>query len=213
MCHQSVGLIQGAIEAAGISTISVTVRPEVTLNMQVARAAYVRFPTGNPVGEPHKPHQQRTILRGVLRALEAIQEPGSVLEMPYRWRRMPDVDRDILVDADAAERRSSDCPTTTPQSSATDDVYTDAHAHTRAIGAAFDTLVERIAAYRTWVEAQVAAEKSAPQPDSAKLQALGPQLTYLQELSAAIDGPAHDALVRVSDRVVRIRHWQEGVFL
>ena len=43
MCHQSVGLLQDAIERAGISTISLSVRPEVTLNMNVPRAAYVRF--------------------------------------------------------------------------------------------------------------------------------------------------------------------------
>lgn len=212
MCHQSVGLIQGAIEEAGISTISITVRPEVTLNMQVARAAYVRFPTGNPVGEPHKPHQQRTILRGVLHALEAIQEPGTVLEMPYRWRRMPDVDSGADAPVDVAASQSS--PAAAGENSpATEDVYGEALAQTRAIGAAFDTLVERIAGYRAWLEARVAAEKALPHPDLLKLQALGPQLTYLEELSAAIDRPAHDALVRVSDRVVRIRHWQEGVFL
>lgn len=213
MCHQSVGLVQGAIEEAGISTISITVRPEVTLNMRVPRAAYVRFPTGNPVGEPHKPHQQRTILRGVLRALETILEPGSVLEMPYRWRRVPDRDVEVEAhaEADGADRPSG--PAAAPHSSPGEDVYAEAVAHTRAIGAAFDTLVERIADYRTWIDAQVAAEKSTRIPDPLKLQALGPQLTYLAELSAAIDGPAHDALVRVSDRVVRIRHWQEGVFL
>ncbi|GAC1325754.1 MAG: hypothetical protein NVSMB2_24490 [Chloroflexota bacterium] len=203
MCHQSVGLIQGAIEQAGISTISITVRPEVTLNMQVPRAAYVRFPTGNPVGEPHKRHQQRAILRGVLQALEAIEQPGTVIEMPYRWRRMPDVD--VLEHPSAAPAEARNFTDS--------DLHAAAAAQTSAIGAAFDTLVERIATYRAWVEAQVSAEQARAYPDSAKLQALGPQLTYVNELSAAIDGPAHDALVRVSDRVVRIRHWQDGVFL
>ena len=83
MCHQSVGLVQGAIEAAGISTIAISVRPEVTVNLNVPRAVYLRFPTGNPVGEPHKPNQQRAILRGVLQALDAIREPGTVLELPF----------------------------------------------------------------------------------------------------------------------------------
>ncbi len=53
----------------------------------------------------------------------------------------------------------------------------------------------------------------APAPDPAKLQALGPQVTYLRELTAAREGPAHDGLVRVADRVVRIRHCQEGSFI
>ena len=88
MCHQSVGLLQGAIERRGISTISVTVRPEITAHVNVSRACYVRFPTGNPMGEPHKPDQQRTILTAVLAQLSAIEEPGTIVELPFRWRRM-----------------------------------------------------------------------------------------------------------------------------
>ncbi|HEX6780051.1 MAG TPA: hypothetical protein VF099_17715 [Ktedonobacterales bacterium] len=88
MCHQSVGLLQGAIERQGIPTISVTVRPEITAHSNVSRACYLRFPTGNPMGEPHKSDQQRTILRAVLEQLVAIQEPGTMVELPFRWRRM-----------------------------------------------------------------------------------------------------------------------------
>jgi hypothetical protein len=40
------------------------------------------------MGEPHKPDQQRTILRAVLAALERAPEPGTIYELPYRWRRM-----------------------------------------------------------------------------------------------------------------------------
>jgi D-proline reductase (dithiol) PrdB len=88
MCHQSVGLIQGAIEARGIPTISVTVRPEITAHMKISRACYVRFPTGNPIGEPNKPDQQRMILAAILEQLVAIQEPETIVELPFRWRRM-----------------------------------------------------------------------------------------------------------------------------
>ena len=88
MCHQSVGLIQGAIEARGIPTISITVRPEITAHTNISRACYLRFPTGNPVGEPHRPDQQRAILLAVLEQLSVIQQPGTLVEMPFRWRRM-----------------------------------------------------------------------------------------------------------------------------
>ena len=67
--------------------------------------------------------------------------------------------------------------------------------------------------YRTWLEAEAATEQAKSNSDAAKLQALSPQLKYLAELSAALEGPAHDGLVRVSDRAVRIRHWQEGMFI
>ena len=88
MCHQSVGLIQGRLEADGFVTISTTVRPEITRHSLVARAVYVRFPIGNPFGEAGRADQQRTILRFVLGQIETIEEPGRVVEAPYRWRRM-----------------------------------------------------------------------------------------------------------------------------
>jgi hypothetical protein len=64
------------------------VRPEITRNLNTPRAVFLRFPMGNSMGEPHKPDQQRTILRGALAALECMREPGSLWELPYRWRRM-----------------------------------------------------------------------------------------------------------------------------
>jgi D-proline reductase (dithiol) PrdB len=88
MCHQSVGLLQGAIESRGIPTISVTVRPEITAHANISRACYLRFPTGNPMGEPNRPDQQHRILTAVLEQLTAIQVPGTIVELPYRWRRM-----------------------------------------------------------------------------------------------------------------------------
>jgi D-proline reductase (dithiol) PrdB len=88
MCHQSVGLLQGAIEQRGIPSISVTVRPEITAHARVSRACYLRFPTGNPMGEPHRPDQQRTLLLAVLEQMTAIQAPGTLVELPFRWRRM-----------------------------------------------------------------------------------------------------------------------------
>lgn len=88
MCHQSVGLLQHAIESAGIPAISITVRPEITWASKVSRACYLRFPTGNPLGEAHRPDQHQAILRGVLQALLEIDQPGTIRELPYRWRRM-----------------------------------------------------------------------------------------------------------------------------
>lgn len=203
MCHQSVGLLQGAVEAAGMSTIGLTVRPEITVNMNVPRAAYVRFPTGNPVGQPHMPNQQRTILRGVLRALEAIRQPGTVVEMPYRWKRMPDED----------PFRRAPQPRTAPAPVPDIDLYSEAGANVRAVQDAYTQLLEQVERYRQWVQAAVTTEQAKPSPDGAKLQALGPQLKYLTELTDALDGPTHDALIRVSDRVIRIKHWQDGVFI
>lgn len=86
MCHRSVGLVQGAVERAGISTVTLSMRPEITAFMNVPRAAYVRFPMGNPFGEPHQPAQRRLIFDRLLELLETATEPTFV-ELPYRWRR------------------------------------------------------------------------------------------------------------------------------
>jgi len=87
MCHRSVGLVQGAVERAGISTVSVTMRPEITANMAVSRAAFVRFPLGNPFGEPHRPDQHHLVLAALLDLLETATEPDTIVELPFRWRR------------------------------------------------------------------------------------------------------------------------------
>ncbi len=87
MCHRSVGLVQGALESAGIATVSLTLRPDITTHMNISRAAYVRFPLGNPFGEPHQPEQHHLVLEELLRLLETATEPNTVIELPYRWRR------------------------------------------------------------------------------------------------------------------------------
>ncbi len=87
MCHRSVGLVQGAIERAGIPTAALTLRPEITIHMNVSRAAYVRFPLGNPFGEPHRPGQHRLVLEDLFTLLETATGPNTLIELPYRWKR------------------------------------------------------------------------------------------------------------------------------
>jgi len=87
MCHRSVGLVQGALEEAGITTASVCMRPDITHGVGVPRAAYVRFPLGNPLGEPNRADQQHLVLARLLELIETATEPDTVVELPYRWRR------------------------------------------------------------------------------------------------------------------------------
>jgi D-proline reductase (dithiol) PrdB len=88
MCHQSVGLIANGIEGAGMTTILVSLRPNVTHGIGIPRAIHIRFPMGNPMGEPGKPAQQRRILLSALEVMEQLSEPDQIVELPYRWRRM-----------------------------------------------------------------------------------------------------------------------------
>ena len=51
------------------------------------RVAHVRFPFGRPMGEPNNPDQHHVILEDALNVLETASEPGTVVSLPYRWRR------------------------------------------------------------------------------------------------------------------------------
>ena len=51
------------------------------------RVAHVRFPFGRPMGEPNNADQYRVILEDALSVLETAGEAGTVVSLPYRWRR------------------------------------------------------------------------------------------------------------------------------
>ena len=63
MCNQSVGLIQRAIEYAGITTVSISLLREITEKIHPPRALFVPFPLGYPLGEPDNPELQTRIMR------------------------------------------------------------------------------------------------------------------------------------------------------
>ena len=62
MCHQSVGLIQGIIEMAGIPTVSITLLREITERVAPPRALFVDLPLGYPLGAPNDPAVQTQII-------------------------------------------------------------------------------------------------------------------------------------------------------
>ena len=74
MCHQTVGLVQGEIERAGIVTASITMLPEITRKVRPPRALAVPYPLGFPLGEPGDPTGHRRVLR---RLLEMCQDEGQ----------------------------------------------------------------------------------------------------------------------------------------
>ncbi len=89
------GLIQREIEKAGIPTIGVSIVREYTEKVKPPRTIFLRWPFGHPLGEPFNTAQQRVVLAEALRALYTIQEPGEIIDMPYRWRREQYDTRDI----------------------------------------------------------------------------------------------------------------------
>lgn len=85
MCHQSGGLIQRAIEAAGIPTVAIANLRERVERVGYPRAAIVRFPRGATVGPPGNTGLQRQVLQDALRVLETAQPGKAVVELPHRW--------------------------------------------------------------------------------------------------------------------------------
>ncbi len=80
MCHQSVGLIQGIIEKAGIPTVSVTLCREITERVAPPRALFVDLPFGYPLGAPNDAALQTRIILSAFALLAENVPPVIVRE-------------------------------------------------------------------------------------------------------------------------------------
>lgn len=83
---QSVGLIQRAIEAEGIPTISVSLNRTITEKVKPPRALLVAFPLGHPMGNSFDKDLQRRILLEGLKYVREIQEPGAIVDLTNTYR-------------------------------------------------------------------------------------------------------------------------------
>jgi hypothetical protein len=75
-----VGLIQRAIETAGIATISITLSEQITRKVHPPRALYPGFPLGHPIGFPGQTLRQLEIMRILLKFLEELDAPSSIVK-------------------------------------------------------------------------------------------------------------------------------------
>lgn len=75
------GLIQRAIEAEGISTISISLNRTITEKVKPPRALLVAFPLGHPMGNPLDMELQRRVLTEGLKHLIKITEPGTIVDL------------------------------------------------------------------------------------------------------------------------------------
>lgn len=73
------------MEEAGISTIALSMVPDLTAAMGAPRVAAIEFPFGRPLGQPGDSDTQRAVLRATLEALRDAAAPGSVVDLPLRW--------------------------------------------------------------------------------------------------------------------------------
>jgi hypothetical protein len=79
MCNQTVGLIQGFVESAGIPTVSISLLKEVAVRVRPPRTLWVPFPMGYPLGEPGRPEIQERVLLAALDLLR-LHSSSPILE-------------------------------------------------------------------------------------------------------------------------------------
>jgi D-proline reductase (dithiol) PrdB len=84
-----VGLVQREIEAAGLSTITLSCVPDLTASVSVPRVAGLEHPLGIVLGKPGDSEGQMAVLRATLQSLVGMTEPGSVEHLPFEWPEPP----------------------------------------------------------------------------------------------------------------------------
>jgi len=82
-----VGLIQREIERSGVPTIGISIVRKYTESVKPPRTVYLKWPFGHPLGEPFKAPQHRAVLMEVFKALTSISVPGTIVDLPFRWKR------------------------------------------------------------------------------------------------------------------------------
>lgn len=81
------GLIAREVEAAGIATVCIIGLREIAEQVRPPRAVHLKWPFGHPLGEPGNRAQQLSVIHYALTALYTAEEPGTILDPGWRWRR------------------------------------------------------------------------------------------------------------------------------
>ena len=168
-----------------------SVQPHITATVGTPRAIYLRYPAGNQVGEAGKPQQQRTILRGALEAAAAMSSPGTIWELPYRWRRFPMEEEAVYTGVSYGAR----------------------HPQTEAMGEALDNLVRLAQEYKVYMEDRVAQEVASPSGYAGVESALRDQVDRVERLIEILDNNALDQLREIVNRITTMELRASGKFV
>jgi len=80
-----VPVLARVIEAAGISTVVVTMMPYLAEASGTPRIVGVEFPFVHSLGHAHDRDEHLRVIRDSLRALQDIKQPNAVVHLPYGW--------------------------------------------------------------------------------------------------------------------------------
>ncbi|HEU4759434.1 MAG TPA: hypothetical protein VFT91_05560 [Dehalococcoidia bacterium] len=78
-------MLARTFEAAGLSTVLVTMMPYWAERLGAPRTVGVEFPYGHPLGRPGDRETQTGVIRSALAMLEEAQGPGEIRELAYEW--------------------------------------------------------------------------------------------------------------------------------
>jgi hypothetical protein len=168
-----------------------TVQPHITGSTGVPRAVFIRFPAGNQVGEGGKPEQQRVILAAALEAAYYIQSPGTIVELPYRWRRF----------------HAQEVPRFTGVSQGA------RHPQAEAIGEALDKVVRLANEYKAYLPGRAEQAEASPTPIPGLANALQTQIARVDHLIEVLDTDALDALREVVNSIATLELRAAGKFV
>jgi hypothetical protein len=59
---------------------------DITAAVRPPRAVYLHHPLGHQTGPPGDPEAQKEIVRRALEAGVAIERPGEIVALPFRWQ-------------------------------------------------------------------------------------------------------------------------------
>ena len=92
-------------------------------------------------------------------------------------------------------------------------VYDSCKASVRAIQEAYDAMVDAVDAYRALLTSLI--DRADPQDEQDKhlLVIANLQRNTAGGLMSTLDNELHDDLTRLSDRVIRFKHWEDGTFV
>ena len=87
------GLVARAIEAAGITTVTLNMIWPYQRLIGMPRVAAIEHPFGRPYGDVGDADTQRSVLLAALQLAKSASEPGQVEHLPFIWHEQPDQTR------------------------------------------------------------------------------------------------------------------------
>lgn len=74
------------VEEGGIPTISLSSARDITESVKPPRSVFINFPLGHTAGKPFDRELQMKIIKDAFDALKSIKEPGTIIDLPYKWQ-------------------------------------------------------------------------------------------------------------------------------